>query len=96
MRKDQVESTFGVNINILGTKRLVEIEYIRSILEILINAYANNNFRETLDLSVILKKITSTGFFKSAIVNLFLFFREIFIFMNLIVSTKRNLKTSLP
>ena len=63
-----METTFGVSIRILGAKRLLEIEYIRSILEILINANANNIFNETLDLNVIINKIVESNFFTSAIV----------------------------
>lgn len=63
------DTTFGIKVRCLGTKRLLEIEYIRSILEILINAYAHNMFAETLDLSLILNKIIESNFLKSALVS---------------------------
>lgn len=67
----ELETTFGISVKILGTKRLLEIEYIRTILEILINAYASSHlFTETLDLNIILDKIIESNFLKSALVSL--------------------------
>jgi hypothetical protein len=65
----EMETTFGINVKMLGTKRLLEIEYIRSILEILVNAYANEVFSENLDLYIIEDKIIESKFFASALVS---------------------------
>jgi len=69
----ETDTTFGIKVRCLGTKRLLEIEYIRSILEILINAYANNVLNEKLDLSLILNKIVESDFLKSALVSFLIF-----------------------
>ncbi len=65
----EMETTFGINVKMLGTKRLLEIEYIRSIMEILVNAYANEVFSENLDLYIIEDKIIESKFFASALVS---------------------------
>lgn len=92
----EMETTFGINVKMLGTKRLLEIEYIRSIMEILVNAYANEVFSENLDLYIIEDKIIESKFFASALVSsiyLIFIFRKICICMNSIAFIKKNLKT---
>lgn len=101
---NEMETTFGIKVKMLGTKRLLEIEFIRSILEILVNAYANNIFNESLDLSKIIDIIIDSKFFMSALVSyitnydifssLFLYIRITCISTSLIVSIKRNLRIS--
>lgn len=66
----EYETTFGhVNVKMLGLRRVLEIEYIRSIFEILINLYSNKVFTEAFDLNVIIDNIIETNFFKSALVS---------------------------
>ncbi len=92
----EMETTFGINVKMLGTKRLLEIEYIRSIMEILVNAYANEVFSENLDLYIIEDKIIESKFFASALVSsiyLIYIFRKICICMNSIAFIRKNLKT---
>ena len=95
----ELETTFGVTVKMLGTKRLLEIEYIRTILEILINTYASAHlFTETLDLDIIIDKIIESGFLISALVSQFFNFiiynlRKMCFYMNSTVSSKKNLKT---
>ena len=66
---EHFESTYLKQQNILGIRRLNEIEYIRTILEILVNACANNTILENLDLSIIVDKLVSSEFFKYALVS---------------------------
>lgn len=68
--QSEMETTFGINVKMLGTKRLLEVEYIRSIMEILVNAYANEVFSENLDLYIIEDKIIESKFFASALVSI--------------------------
>lgn len=69
----EYETTFGhINVKMLGLRRVLEIEYIRSIFEILINLYSNKTFTEAFDLNIIIDNIIETSFFKSALVRYFL------------------------
>lgn len=60
------ETTFGQVNKKLGMRRLNEIEYLRSIFEILINAYASSIFLNNLDLNIIVNKIVDSQFFTYA------------------------------
>lgn len=67
------DSTYGTRQKMLGVRRLHEIEYMRSILEILVNAFANSALLGNLDLDLIVDILVKSSFFKSAIVsNIFL------------------------
>jgi hypothetical protein len=74
---ENLETTYGTTTKRLGLRRLHEIEYIRSILEIFINACGNSTLVGNLDLSLIVNKIAETDFFKVAVVSqLIIIFRK--------------------
>lgn len=76
------ESTYSRYQPILGIRRLNEIEYFRTILEILVNACANNTILENINLDIIVDKLVSSNFFSYALVSLNIF--KIFIYFNYI------------
>lgn len=75
-RKDDeaMDTTYGISNRKLGMRRLHEIEYLRSIFDILVNACGNNILVGNLDLSLIIERIVQTEFFKVAIVSTILFY----------------------
>lgn len=69
-REDEImDTTYGLSTRKLGLRRLHEIEYIRSILEIFVNACGNSTLVGNLDLSLIVSKISETDFFRVATVS---------------------------
>jgi len=62
-----ITTTYDQKKRILGAKKLAEFEYLKTIIDILINGYASNLFIDKLNESV--EKIIKTDLFKVAIEN---------------------------
>jgi hypothetical protein len=81
-----IDTTYGENRKALGPLKLLEIEYIKSILDIIINGYANNVLTERFENN--LNTILDSEMFQLSIANFFEFeFNNIYqnIFQQVIV-----------
>lgn len=70
-KSNSFENTYGTLTKRLGLRRIHEIEYLRTIFEILINVYSSSVFIDTIDLNLIVEKITNSNFFSFAKIVLF-------------------------
>ena len=64
----EIETTFGTKMKALGEKKLLEMEYIKTIFQILNVLYSDELFANKFNSDLIINKVIDSGFFIKSIV----------------------------